>query len=243
MPGHQLGLVAGVTKVETPDPYTVVFTLGSANTAFDQTMANPFMAILPCEGTKGEFDLATDAIGTGPFVLKSWKRDQERVMEKNPDYFVEGLPHRPDHQEADHPQHRAHGQADHQPGQRATTGVGEQGVERGPPLLVVRVAAGEAFGLAMAHEVFADRAYEDDGNLVSRRKPGAVLHDANEIAARVVKMVQTGEVVSITGKTIKMRMDTVCIHGDTPGAVDIARILRKALADNRIEVAPFKTIK
>ena len=105
------------------------------------------------------------------------------------------------------------------------------------------VAAGEAFGLPMAHEVFADRAYEDDGNLVSRRKPGAVLHDANEIAARVVKMVQTGEVVSITGKTIKMRMDTVCIHGDTPGAVDIARILRKALADNRIEVAPFKTIK
>lgn len=93
LPGHQLGLVAGVTEVATPDPYTVVFTLGSANTAFDQTMANPFMAILPCEGTQGEFNLAEEAIGTGPFVLKSWKRDQERVMEKNPDYFIEGLPH------------------------------------------------------------------------------------------------------------------------------------------------------
>ena len=105
------------------------------------------------------------------------------------------------------------------------------------------VAAGEAAGLPMVHEVFADRAYEDDGSLVSRRKSGAVLHDANAIAERVVKMVQSGEVVSITGKTIKMRMDTVCIHGDTPGAVDIARVLRKALKDNGIEVAPFKTAK
>lgn len=93
LPGHQLGLIANVTELATPDPYTVVFTLGAANTAFDQTMANPFMAILPCEGTKGQFNLAEDAIGTGPFILKSWKRDQERVMEKNPDYFVEGLPH------------------------------------------------------------------------------------------------------------------------------------------------------
>lgn len=93
LPGHQLGLVANVAKLDTPDPYTVVFTLKSANTGFDQTMANPFMAILPCEGTKGDFSLAEEAIGTGPFVLKSWKRDQERVLEKNPDYFVEGLPH------------------------------------------------------------------------------------------------------------------------------------------------------
>ncbi|MFE6646903.1 ABC transporter substrate-binding protein [Nocardioides sp. NPDC057772] len=93
LPGHQLGLVANVAKLETPDPYTVIFNLISPNTAFDQTMANPFMAILPCEGTAGEFNLAEDAIGTGPFVLKSWKRDQERVMEKNPDYFIEGLPH------------------------------------------------------------------------------------------------------------------------------------------------------
>jgi UPF0271 protein len=56
-------------------------------------------------------------------------------------------------------------------------------------------------------------------------------------------MVQSGEVVSITGKTIKMRMDTVCIHGDTPGAVDIARVLRKALKENAIDVAPFKMAK
>ena len=103
------------------------------------------------------------------------------------------------------------------------------------------VTAGEAANLPMVHEVFADRAYEDNGNLVSRKKPGAVLHDAKEIADRVVRMVQDGAVVSVTGKVIKMRTDTVCIHGDNParsrsGAAFVRR-WRKA----GIKVAPFKT--
>jgi UPF0271 protein len=102
------------------------------------------------------------------------------------------------------------------------------------------VDAGEAAGLPLVHEVFADRAYEDDGSLVSRRKPGAVLHDPQAIAARVVRMVQDGAVVSVTGKVIKMRTDTVCIHGDTAGAVDIARGVRDALKLAGIEVAPFR---
>jgi UPF0271 protein len=102
------------------------------------------------------------------------------------------------------------------------------------------VQAGEAANLPMVHEIFADRAYEDDGSLVSRKKPGAVLHGAKEIAQRVVRMVQDGAVVSVSGKVIKMRTDTVCIHGDTPGAVDIARGVRKALNDAGIDVAPFK---
>jgi len=102
------------------------------------------------------------------------------------------------------------------------------------------VKAGEQANLPMVHEVFADRAYEDDGNLVSRRKPGAVLHDAKAIADRVVKMMQDGAVISATGKVIRMRMDTICIHGDTPGAVEIARGVRKALKENGIKVAPFK---
>ena len=72
------------------------------------------------------------------------------------------------------------------------------------------------------------------------RKPGAVLHDAKEIAERVVRMVQDGAVVSVTGKVIKMRTDTVCIHGDNPSAVEIARGVRKALKDSGIDVAPFK---
>jgi UPF0271 protein len=122
--------------------------------------------------------------------------------------------------------------------------AGIKGVDRNLVFVVLAnsklVAAGDAAGLPMAHEVFADRAYEDDGNLVSRRKPGAVLHDPSAIAARVVRMVQDGAVVSVTGKVIKMRTDTVCIHGDTHGAVDIARGVRQALRDNGIDVTPFK---
>src|SRR5450432_1933191 len=102
------------------------------------------------------------------------------------------------------------------------------------------VQAGEAANLPMVHEIFADRAYEDNGTLVSRRKPGAVLHDAKAIADRVVEMVRDGAVVSVTGKVIKMRTDTVCIHGDTPGAVEIARGVRQALKDAGIDVVPFK---
>jgi len=102
------------------------------------------------------------------------------------------------------------------------------------------VQAGEAANLPMVHEVFADRAYEDDGTLMSRRKPGSVLHDSKAIAQRVVRMVQDGAVISASGKAIKMRTDTVCIHGDTPGAVDIARGVRQALKEAGIDVAPFK---
>src|ERR1017187_2402426 len=91
------------------------------------------------------------------------------------------------------------------------------------------VQAGEAANLPMVHEVFADRAYEDDGSLVSRRKPGAVLHNASEIAQPGGRMVQDGACVSVPGKVIKMGPDSVCIHGDTPGAVDNPRRVRQAL--------------
>ncbi|WP_315774744.1 MULTISPECIES: 5-oxoprolinase subunit PxpA [unclassified Bradyrhizobium] len=102
------------------------------------------------------------------------------------------------------------------------------------------VTAGERANLRMAHEVFADRAYGDDGLLVSRSKPGAVLHEPKQIAERVVRMVQDGAVISVSGKVMKMRTDTVCIHGDTAGAVEIAREVRKALDAAAITVAPFK---
>lgn len=101
------------------------------------------------------------------------------------------------------------------------------------------VPAGDAARLRMVHEVFADRAYEDGGMLVSRRKAGAVLHDPVEIAERVVRMVQDGAVVSVTGKKIRMPIDTICIHGDTPGSVAIARHVREALRQAGIEIAPF----
>ncbi|MEH2477569.1 UPF0271 protein [Nitrobacteraceae bacterium AZCC 2146] len=122
--------------------------------------------------------------------------------------------------------------------------AGIKGVDRNLVFVVLAnsklVTAGEAAGLPLAHEVFADRAYEDDSTLVSRKKPGAVLHDPVLIADRVVKMVQDGAVTTITGKVIKMKMDTVCIHGDTPGAVEIGRHVRDALKAAGIDVKPFK---
>ncbi len=101
--------------------------------------------------------------------------------------------------------------------------------------------AGEASGLRLVSEVFADRAYDDDAALVSRSKPGAVLHDADVIAERVVRMVQDRAIVAVSGKTIKVDVDTVCIHGDTPGAVEIARTVRRALDAHGIAVAPFSS--
>lgn len=99
--------------------------------------------------------------------------------------------------------------------------------------------AGEAAGLKLISEVFADRAYEDDAQLMARSKPGSVLHDGPQIAQRVVRMVQDGAVTAASGKVIKMKIDTVCIHGDTPGAVDIARQIRAELDRSGIAVAPF----
>src|SRR6202008_4005216 len=80
------------------------------------------------------------------------------------------------------------------------------------------VKAGERAKLPMAHEAFADRDYEDDGKLVSRRRPGPVLPDSGMIAEGVVRMVQDSAIVSVTGKVVKTRIDTICIHGDNPEA-------------------------
>jgi len=99
--------------------------------------------------------------------------------------------------------------------------------------------AGEAAGLRLAHEVFADRAYADDASLLPRAMPGSVLHDKEAIAARVVRMVTERAITSVSGKTVAVPIDTVCIHGDTAGAVEIARAVRDALAAHGIAVAPF----
>jgi 5-oxoprolinase (ATP-hydrolysing) subunit A len=99
--------------------------------------------------------------------------------------------------------------------------------------------AGEAANLPLARELFADRAYEDDASLMSRSKKGSVLHDADAIAERVLRMVNDQAVVSASGKTIKMPVDTICVHGDAPGAVSIARQVRSVLETNGHKIAPF----
>jgi UPF0271 protein len=84
-------------------------------------------------------------------------------------------------------------------------------------------------GLPVAREGFCDRSYEDDGNLTSRKLPGAVLHDATEIRDRVVAMVLDEAIVSRTGKRLPVRLDTLCLHGDEPSAVAAARAVRRGL--------------
>jgi UPF0271 protein len=100
---------------------------------------------------------------------------------------------------------------------------------------------GEQAGLRVAAEVFADRAYEPDGSLASRRSPGSVLHDADEVVARAVRMARHGEVVATNGAVVRLRADTICVHGDTPGAADLAQKVRYGLEAAGISVAPIKT--
>jgi 5-oxoprolinase (ATP-hydrolysing) subunit A len=89
--------------------------------------------------------------------------------------------------------------------------------------------AGRAAGLRIAAEVFADRAYEADGSLASRRKPGSVIHDAAAVVARAVRMVQERTVIAIDGAVVPLEADTICVHGDTPGADDLAAKVRAGL--------------
>src|SRR5881628_844586 len=86
--------------------------------------------------------------------------------------------------------------------------------------------AGRADGLRVAAEVFADRAYEPDGSLASRRKAGSVIHDAAAVVARAIRMVKEHTVVAIDGSVVALEADTICVHGDTPGSDELAARIR-----------------
>ena len=96
-----------------------------------------------------------------------------------------------------------------------------------------------ARGLAVVAEIFADRAYNDDGTLVSRRLPGAVLHDAEQMAERMLRWTQTGELTSITGRLVRIQADSICVHGDSPGAVEMARCIRARFDEASIVLRAF----
>ena len=102
----------------------------------------------------------------------------------------------------------------------------------------VERAAGEA-GLRFVREAFVDRGYRADGTLVPRAEPGSLLSDADAIAARAVRMVTEGRVTAADGTDIDVQVDSLCVHGDTPGAVAMARAVRKALAAAGVAVEPF----
>jgi UPF0271 protein len=97
----------------------------------------------------------------------------------------------------------------------------------------------EEAGLTTVREAFADRAYTPEGTLVSRRSPGAVLHDVDEITRRCVAIATGEPITDIDGGSLTVAADSICVHGDTPGAVDIARSVRDALATAGVSVAPF----
>ena len=101
------------------------------------------------------------------------------------------------------------------------------------------VGAGERAGLRVASEVFADRAYLPTGRLVPRGTPGAVIEDAEEAAARVVRMVEEGAVRALDGTRVPAAVESVCVHGDTAGAVALARRVRGALEGAGVTVAAF----
>lgn len=106
-----------------------------------------------------------------------------------------------------------------------------------PGSAVLRLA--EQAGLPVAHEAFADRAYTPEGHLVPRSQAGSVLHDPEAIAERCLAMAAGKPIQDVEGDPLTLRPDSICVHGDTPGAVEIARRVRAALEGAGVELAPF----
>jgi UPF0271 protein len=98
--------------------------------------------------------------------------------------------------------------------------------------------AGRAAGLRVTAEVFADRAYEPDGTLASRRKPGSVIHDPDAVVARAVRMVTDRSVVATDGSLVRLEADTICVHGDTPGSDALAATIRSGFEKAGVRVRP-----
>jgi len=116
-----------------------------------------------------------------------------------------------------------------------------------PNLILVGLAGsawvnvGREVGLRVASEVFADRALNPDGTLVPRSQPKAVVHEVENVVARVLKIVTEGKAIAINGEEIEVRGDTICLHSDTPGAVILAQTLRQRLEAADVAVVPMGT--
>ena len=102
--------------------------------------------------------------------------------------------------------------------------------------------AGKEAGLRVAGEVFADRAYQADGSLVPRSMPGAVIHDTEETLSRTVRMVKEGIVTAVTGETVPLTADSICVHGDNPSALAFVKAIRERLETEGVSVVPLSVI-
>ncbi len=127
--------------------------------------------------------------------------------------------------------------------QAAAVAEAVHAVDPGLPVLglagSVFFAEAQQRGLRTVPEAFADRAYRPDGQLVPRSQRNAVLSDTTEIADRVSSMVGAGRVVAVDGSTIGVKVESVCVHGDSPGAVQIAQAVRDRLAADGVQLAAF----
>jgi UPF0271 protein len=101
------------------------------------------------------------------------------------------------------------------------------------------IDAGVEAGLRVAAEGFADRSYEPDGSLTPRSRPGAVIHDPEVVVERAVRMIRDGIVLTATGQEIPLKIDTLCVHGDTPGAAELVKRIRAGFEAAGIQVRPF----
>lgn len=122
----------------------------------------------------------------------------------------------------------------------------EAALEVAPDIIIMVLAATaqqravEKLGCLWAGEIFADRAYNADATLVDRSLPGAVIHDADLAAQRIVKMVQAGAILPETGEPIPAAVDTICLHGDGATALQIARAVRAGLQEAGVTLKPFE---
>ncbi len=126
--------------------------------------------------------------------------------------------------------------------------VAEAIVSVNPELLYVALAGakgefmsriGQEVGLKVVYEAFADRAYTPDGTLVSRRQPGAVIKDPEEVSERALRMAKDGIVIAVDGTSIPLEAQTLCVHGDTPSAVDLVKKIRETLESDGVLVTPM----
>jgi UPF0271 protein len=97
---------------------------------------------------------------------------------------------------------------------------------------------GRRRGIRIAFEFFADRAYNPDGSLVSRKLPGAVIHDHDAVAAKILKLVTTGTVTTVTGAEIALKAETICVHGDNPEALALVKQIRATLKSAGVAIKP-----
>ncbi|MGD8881756.1 MAG: 5-oxoprolinase subunit PxpA [Desulfobacterales bacterium] len=126
--------------------------------------------------------------------------------------------------------------------------VAEAIVSVNPELLYVALAGakgelmrriGREVGLRVVYEAFPDRAYTPEGTLLSRRQTGAVIKDPQEVSERALRMVKEGVVIAVDGSTIPLEVQTLCVHGDTPTAVDLVRSIRHAMEADEVALTPM----